>query len=323
MTEPTEGKLTVVVSQVRWEAAGVVALTLMDSTGTPLPLWEPGAHVELTLPSGMLRQYSLCGDPNDTTGYTVAVRLEQHGRGGSAEVHNTALIGRELTMSAPRNRFPLHDATEYLFIAGGIGITAILPMATAVASARQSNWLAIYCGRDSATMAFRSRLEALAPEQVTIVDTAVDERPNLKQEINQLPEGAVVYCCGPSALIDAVTEVCASTTVSCVTERFGADPSAVPPIVSGSDQPFDIELRRSGISITVPADVTVLQALRDAGVEADSSCEEGNCGTCEVKVLEGAPDHRDTVLSQREKQANTCMMPCVSRACTSTLALDL
>jgi ferredoxin len=161
-------------------------------------------------------------------------------------------------------------------------------------------------------MAFRPQLRRLGPDRVTLVDTAVEPRPDLKDGIGQLSMGAVVYCCGPATLIDEVTRICGSHQVRLETEHFGV----APPAVAGSepgDEPFSVDLRRSGITVTVPAETTLLEALRGSGIDLESSSEEGYCGTCEVAVLAGAPEHRDTVLTQRQREANSCMFPCVSR----------
>lgn len=310
---------TVRVTRVTWEADGVVGLTLSASPGTVLPAWEPGAHIDLRLPSGLSRQYSLCGDPRDRDRYTIAVRREAESRGGSAEVHGTALIGRELTVTAVRNRFPLGEAEEYLLIAGGIGITPLLPMAVVLA-ARSARWSALYCGRGAETMAFRAALAAVGGDRVRFVDTANQARPDLKEAIHRLGPGGVVYCCGPNSLLDSVNDVCAAAGVQCETEHFGA---GTPQPREGDDDVVELELRRSGLSVAVDAETTLLQAIRDAGVEIDSDCEEGYCGTCETAVLDGVPDHRDVVLSKTERVAGRTIMPCVSRACGRRLVLDL
>ncbi len=312
--------LTLCVTQVTWEADGVVALTLSAPVGVMLPVWEPGAHVDLRLPSGLTRQYSLCGDPRDRVGYKIAVRLEADSRGGSAEVHDTALIGRQLTVTALRNRFPLVKATEYLLIAGGIGISPLLPMA-ATLSARRANWSAVYCGRGAHTMAFRADLAALGADRVRIVDTTTEPRPDLKKVIAGLSPRGVVYCCGPNSLINSVTEICEADGIRCETEHFA---SATPQQRDhGEDDTVDLELRQSGLSIAVDPGTTLLQAIRGAGVEIDSDCEEGYCGTCETAVLDGVPDHRDVVLSKSERAAGRTIMLCVSRACSRKLILDL
>jgi len=318
MTHEAE-RLTLRVTRMTWEAEGVIALTLSAPAGEELPAWEPGAHVDLCLPSGLNRQYSLCGDPRDRDRYTIAVRLEADGRGGSAEIHSTALVGRELTVTGLRNRFPLRPAAEYLLVAGGIGITPLLPMAAELA-ARDARWSALYCGRGTANMAFRDELTALGGERVRVVDTTTTARPDLKAAIHGLDPGAVVYCCGPHTLIDAVTEACTAAGIRCESEHFGAGAAPQP---SGDDGVVALELRRSGVDVTVDAGTTLLEAIRAAGVDIDSDCEEGYCGTCETGVLDGVPDHRDVVLSKAERAAGNTIMPCVSRACGRKLVLDL
>ena len=312
--------MTLRVTRLTWEADGVVGLTLSAPAGVVLPAWEPGAHVDMRQPSGLTRQYSLCGDPRDRRHYTIAVRLEADSRGGSTEIHSTPLIGRQLVVTAVRNRFPLVEAPEYLLIAGGIGITPLLPMAAALAD-RHAHWSAVYCGRGTHTMAFRDDLAALGAHRVRFVDTTTEPRPDLKEMIAGLGPGGAVYCCGPASLIDSVTEICEADGIRCEREHFGA---ATPqPGDRDRDDIVDLELRQSGLSITVGPETTLLQAIRDAGVEIASDCEEGYCGTCETAVLDGVPDHRDVVLSKAEHAAGRTIMPCVSRACGGKLVLDL
>jgi ferredoxin-NADP reductase len=315
----TNAPRTLRVTRMSWEADGVVSLTLSAGDGVALPAWEPGAHVDLRLPSGLSRQYSLCGDPRDRDRYTIAVRLETGGRGASEEIHGTALIGRELVVNAVKNRFPLVAAEEYLLIAGGIGVTPLLPMARALA-ARNARWSALYCGRGAHTMAFRDALAAVGGERVRFVDTATEPRPDLEEAVHRLGPGGIVYCCGPNGLLDDVTKICAAAGIRCETEHFGA---ASPSPDEAAGDVVELELRRSGVSVTADERTTLLQAIRDAGVQVDSDCEEGYCGTCETPVLDGVPDHRDVVLSKTERAAGNTMMPCVSRACGRRLVLDL
>ncbi|MFI5612671.1 PDR/VanB family oxidoreductase [Amycolatopsis sp. NPDC051903] len=307
------------VTRVTWEADGVVGLRLSSVDGSPLPEWAPGAHLDVKLPSGLGRQYSLCGDPAERRHYDVAVRLEADGRGGSAEIHGTALVGKTLVVNHVRNHFPLDSAGSYLLIAGGIGVTPLVPMARELA-ARGADWSAVYCGRGAETMAFREELTRVGGDRVSFVDTAVAPRPDLKELIGALAPGSAVYCCGPIGLLDAVTEICEASGVRCETEHFSAatpDPDAAP-----GDE-VELELRESGITVVADADTTLLQAIRDAGIDVESDCEEGYCGTCETRVLEGTPDHRDVVLSKAERAAGKTFFPCVSRACGRKLVLDL
>lgn len=316
-SEPTSSLRVIAVT---WEAEGVVGLRLAAADATSLPAWEPGAHIDLRLPSGLNRQYSLCGAPGDRDHYQVAVRLVPDSRGGSAEIHTTALAGRLVSATGPRNHFPLTPAARYLLVAGGIGVTPLLPMAEAL-TARDLPWSGVYCGRGAASMAFHDRWLSFGADRVRLVDTTAEPRPRWKQVIAELPADAAVYCCGPESLLDEVGVVCRSAGVRCETEYFGA--ASVTPADPDGDEAFEVELRRSQLAVTVVAGTTVLQAIRDGGVAVDSDCEEGYCGTCETAVLEGTPDHRDVVLSHTERAAGKTMMPCVSRACTRRLVLDL
>lgn len=319
------GRFPVLVRQVRWEADGVVSVTVVDPAGKPLPAWAPGAHVELRLPSGLLRQYSLCGDPADLAAYTVAVLREDDGRGGSREVHTTALVGTTVEISPPRERFPLVDADHHLLIAGGIGVTPLLSMGREL-HRRGASWNAVYCGRSPARMAFVDQLRELDPRRVDVVTTETEGRPALDTRIAALPDNAAVYCCGPAPMLSAVAAACDARGVRLQMERFAADPDLQHDAGENDHDrhgAFEVELRRSGHTIAVGPEETILEAVRERVADIDSSCEEGFCGTCECQVLEGVPDHRDTVLSKSEREANTTMMICVSRARSHRLVLDL
>jgi ferredoxin-NADP reductase len=312
------GTLTVVVEEREALADGVAGLTLRAPDGGPLPPWEPGAHVDLHLPGGMVRQYSLCGDPADAQRWRVAVLREPAGRGGSACVHDKIGVGDELVASAPRNHFALVDAGDYLFVAGGIGITPLLPM-IAELGRRGSSWRLVYGGRSRASMAF---LDALEPLGKAVAVRPQDEFGLLElDELLATPQrGTAIYCCGPEPLLHAVEQRCAAWPPDALhVERF--TPRAPDP--DASDEAFDVELASSGQRVRVPEGVSVLAALEAAGVTVLSSCQEGTCGTCETGVLDGVPDHRDSVLTKAEQQAGDIMMICVSRARTPLLVLDL
>lgn len=208
-TETRTARRSLLVVHARWEARSVVSLTLVDESGEDLPAWSPGAHIDLVLPSGLIRQYSLCGDPNDRTSYTIAVLREEAGRGGSAEVHDTALVGRTLDVRGPRNHFALHPAPEYVFLAGGIGITPILPMIRA-ASACGAPWTLHYGGRDLAHMAFREHLRRLYPGRVRIVPQDQEGMLDLDAVVAAAPASAAFYCCGPGPMIAAAERACAA-----------------------------------------------------------------------------------------------------------------
>jgi ferredoxin-NADP reductase len=297
-------------------ADGVLGLTLAAGDGAPLPAWEPGAHVDLVLRPGLVRQYSLCGDPADRRSWRIAVLREPAGRGGSAHVHDELGVGERVTVAGPRNRFPLLRSPNYLFVAGGIGITPILPM-LATAQRWGARWRLVYGGRRRASMAFLDELAAYGAR--------VSVRPqdhcgllDLETLLGTPVPDTLVYCCGPEPLLAAVAEKCRAWPAGSLhVERFTAAPVA--PTGGG----FDVELRASGRTLTVPADGSILRAVEDAGIAVLSSCREGTCGTCETDVLDGVPDHRDAVLTDAERAAGDVMMICVSRALTPRLVLDL
>ncbi|MEV6502304.1 PDR/VanB family oxidoreductase [Streptomyces prunicolor] len=298
---PRTRALRLTVAARETVADGVVQLRL---EGRDLPRWEPGAHIDLVLPSGLVRQYSLCGDPADSSSYTVATRLVEDGRGGSREVHEQVSVGAELEVRGPRNRFPLVEAPAYVFVAGGIGITPVLPMLRALPDG--SNWRLLYAGRTRESMPFLDEIENLGADRVTVVAGL----PDLDGELADLPEGAVVYCCGPEGLMAAVAERFPDVRL----ERFA-------PRASSTGEAFEVELRRSGRTLTVPADSTVLAAVRAELPNTLYSCEQGFCGTCQQRVLEGEVEHRDELLTDAERADS--MLICVSRARSERLVLDL
>ncbi|MFH8710122.1 PDR/VanB family oxidoreductase [Streptomyces zaomyceticus] len=293
-------------------AEGVVELRL---EGTGLPPWQPGAHVDLVLPSGLVRQYSLCGDPADPASYTVATRLieaEQGGRGGSREVHDRLREGVEIEIRGPRNRFPLVDAPAYVFVAGGIGITPVLPMLRA-AEAAGADWRLVYCGRSRATMPYLDEIEALGGgDRVTVVAEDVSGFPDLGF-LAHVPAETLVYCCGPEGLMDAVTAAMPEGRDPRL-ERFSA-------AATTGGTAFEVELRRSGRTVRVAADQSVLAAVREELPGITYSCRQGFCGTCRQRVLEGEIDHRDELLTDAERGES--MLICVSRCAGKRLVLDL
>jgi len=295
-------------------ADGVLALTLRHPLGEQLPPWEPGAHIDVVLGPGLERQYSLCGDPADRTAWRIAVLREPAGRGGSAHVHGQLRQGDKVRVRGPRNHFALRPAPRYRFIAGGIGITPILPM-LAAAEAAGAEWTLLYGGRTRESMAFTAELSRYG-DRVTVAPQDESGLLDLAAVLDGVPEGTLVYCCGPGPLLDAVEARCPAGLLH--VERFAPKEQ-----LAGENTEFDVELAQTGTTVTVPADVSVLDAVRASGVEVLFSCTEGTCGTCETDVLDGTPDHRDSVLTDEEREAGETMMICVSRCRGKKLVLDL
>ncbi|UQS25639.1 PDR/VanB family oxidoreductase [Amycolatopsis thermalba] len=315
----TEVELDVLLERKEELADGVVRLTLRHPAGEPLPKWEPGAHLDLVLGEGLVRQYSLCGDPADSSALQVAVLREPDGRGGSAHVHDRLSTGDTVRIRGPRNHFRLVDAPRYLFVAGGIGITPIVPM-IARADAAGADWRLVYGGRSRASMAFRAELVERYGDRVEIRPQDETGLLDLDALLGEPRPGVAVYCCGPEPLLAAVEQRCAAWPPGSLhVERFS--PKAGADV--GERTAFEVELAASGRTVTVPAGKSILQAVEEAGVSVLSSCQEGTCGTCETPVLDGVPDHRDSLLTDAERAANDTMMICVSRSCGPRLVLDL
>lgn len=317
-TTPTtaETGMRLLIGQTTWEADNVLSLRLNSPTGAPLPIWEPGAHIELALPSGRHRQYSLYGDPTDTQHYRIAVLRDLTGRGGSLEVHTDSRAGQLITVQGPRNHFPLLPSDAYLFIAGGIGITAMMAMATHTATT-DADWKLIYTGRRRASMAFLDQLHALGAHHVELMPADERGRPDLEAIITAASPGTAVYCCGPDRLLRAVqTLVTARPDLTLHSERFtGTTPTG--------GAALHVELHRSGLTVEVPADCTILHAIRAVlPGSVPAGCEQGICGACRTMVLDGEPEHRDDFLSSADRAAGA-MLICVSRARSERLTLDL
>ncbi|MFH8981901.1 PDR/VanB family oxidoreductase [Streptomyces varsoviensis] len=313
--EPQE--LMVMVRQLRWEAAGVVSVLLARPDGSPLPPWRPGAHVELLMPTGIVRQYSLCGSPDDLSAYRVAVRHLPASRGGSEYVHSFLRPGQPLRIRGPRDNFGFEPAESYLFLAGGIGITPILPMVRHAIDSG-AKWELHYGGQNAVSMAFR---DELAPHRDSVRLYPADRAGHipLADLLNETAPGTVVYACGPEPMLDAVTDNGAHLPRGTVRmERFRPRTKAPMP-----NAPVEVVCKRSGRTVEVPAERSVLDALGDAGLPVRSSCREGVCGTCETRVLEGEPEHRDDILSEEEREKGDRMFICVSRARTPQLVLDI
>jgi ferredoxin-NADP reductase len=302
-------------------ADGVVALDLVDPDGNDLPAWEPGAHIDLLLDEGLVRQYSLCGDPRDAKTWRVGVLLDPQSRGGSRHVHDKLVEGAGVRVRGPRNHFALVDSPRYLFIAGGIGITPITAM---IDSAQQasSDWRLIYLGRQRTTMAFAEVLADSYGDRVTLWPHDEKGKFDLEAALAESVDQTLVYCCGPEQLLSAAEQHCAHWPEGSLhIERFAAK-AAAEPSVEALDT-FQVVCQRSGVTVEVSEGTTVLEALEDADIPIMSSCLEGICGTCEATVLEGTPDHRDSMLTEAERTTGNKLLTCVSRSCSEKLVLDL
>ncbi|MFE7420272.1 PDR/VanB family oxidoreductase [Rhodococcus sp. NPDC057529] len=311
MTQQTSHQVRVVNRDLH--GTDVVALQLRGENA--LPGWTPGAHIDVVLPSGLVRQYSLCGPEQGD--YLIAVLDQPDGRGGSREVHESLSLGTELTIIGPRNRFELLDAERYVFVAGGIGITPILPMIEKVA-ATGAPWTLLYGGRSRDSMAFLDRLDQWS-EHVQVIPEDEQGRMDIAALLGPLV-GAAVYTCGPPGLIDAVRGVVdAWPSGSFHFERFsGADTV----LETTDNEAFEVQFGFDGPVVPVAENQTVLQAVLDAGADVLYSCEEGSCGSCETTVLEGDVVHRDSLLTPDERAAGS-MLICVSRASCPRLVLDI
>jgi ferredoxin-NADP reductase len=269
-----------------------------------------------------VRHYSLCGEPEDRDGYVVAVLEQPNGRGGSREFHEALTPGTAIAVSAPRNHFPLIDADSYLFIAGGIGITPILPMARSVAKSGKAFRL-VYAGRSLPWMAFRDEVESYgAAASLVPEDTA--GRIDIAAELERAPAGTHVFCCGPEPLLRAVQDACGTDDrITAVHfERFGSSTEKSADVPTGR-RAFEVELARSGVRIVVDEGSSILDKVLEVVPGQPWSCREGFCGTCETTILAGEPEHADEVLSEDERESNSVMMICVGRSRSPRLVLDV
>ena len=314
------GTLDLVVGATAEVADNVVELRLRSAHGDDLPPWRPGAHIDLHLSSGLVRQYSLSGDPGAANEWRCAVLLEQQGRGGSREVHGLR-SGDRVSVGGPRNHFELQlDRPRLLFIAGGIGITPLLPMIRE-AEAANIQWTLLYGGRTRSSMAYADDLERrYGRDRVRVLPQDDDGLLPLADWLGTPREDTGVYVCGPEPLLRAV-ETCMLPWPQDALhlERFAPkepDPDAC-------DAAFEVELACSQMTLNIPQDRTILDVLEEADVDLDYSCRDGTCGTCETRVLAGEPDHRDSVLSPAEQASGEIMMVCVSRARGPRLTLEL
>lgn len=305
---------TVVVERVTPAADGVVQLRLAAPDGKPLPRWAPGSHIDVECgDTGLSRQYSLCGDPDDAGALEIAVLRGPDSRGGSAWVHGSVSVGDRLRIRGPRNHFRFDEGCQRaIFIAGGIGITPVSAMA------RRARALGIdyefhYCGRSRRAMAMLDALQALHGDRLHVYAGDEGRRADFASLLAQPDPRTHVYACGPQRMLDTLAAYCEAWPEDALrVEHFV---SKLGTLDASKEQPFTVELKDSGLVMEVPADQTLLTALRGANIDVQSDCEEGLCGSCEVRVLAGQVDHRDVVLTRSEREANRRMMACCSRAC--------
>ncbi|URI08247.1 PDR/VanB family oxidoreductase [Aquincola tertiaricarbonis] len=314
--------LQVVVRRRMEQGGNIVLLDLADAAGAALPAFQAGAHVDVHLPTGLVRQYSLCSDPADVRRYRLGVLRDPSSRGGSIAVHEHLTEGASVTISAPRNHFPLAAEAAYsVLVGGGIGITPMIAMAYELSAAGRPFELH-YCARSAGACAFLDELAA-APfadrVHVHFDDAGDAQRLNLPASLSAAPAGTHVYVCGPTGFMDWVIGTAAAQGLAqsqIHREYFSAD-------VDTSGQGFEVVAAASGRSVQVREGQTILQALSTIGIEVPVSCEEGVCGTCVCTVLEGQCDHRDVYLTDEERAANDQILVCCSRAKSARLVLDL
>lgn len=310
--EDSRDKRSMVVQAVTRQADDVVGIRLIPVGGGRVAWWDAGSHITLHLADGRERQYSLCGDPTDRSGYDIAV-LDTHGvDAASTWIHQNIRVGSIITVSGPRNHFPMVPSSEYLFIAGGIGVTPIRAMIESIPTSRP--WKLIYLGKERAGMAFVDELAQRFPKNVTIHESTKDGRKNLGALLTKTQ--ADVFCCGPEALMNEVEELVNPSKAHL--ERF----SPVAREIEGGAKPLVVRLASTGRTVRVAKDETVLEALTNAGVAVDSSCGRGVCGSCELRIIDGVPAHLDSVMPDQDKDEMHVFYPCVSRSVTDEITVD-
>lgn len=308
------------VRTLRHEAEGIISVELVPADGVPFPCFDPGAHIDVHLPNGLVRSYSLMNRPEDANRYLIGVLADPKSRGGSYYVHEKLRCGTVVPIGIPRNNFALEETAGYtILIAGGIGITPLLCMFRRLVDLGRNVEL-VYCVKTRAHAAFVDEIRSISSSCRFHFDDEHNGNPlDLHDYLAIHPRDVHAYCCGPGPMLRAFEDACKTVGIANVhIERFAAQPTAS----SSSNVTCVVRLARSGQTFEVPPDRSILDVLLDAGIDVDCSCKEGICGACETAVLEGIPDHRDSVLSPAERQENR-MMICVSRVIQGPLVLDL
>ncbi|WP_338760477.1 PDR/VanB family oxidoreductase [Massilia sp. METH4] len=319
----TVGKIGMKVARRAVEADDICSFELVPLDGAPLPPFTAGAHIDVHVGDGIVRQYSLCNAPHETHRYVIGVLREPASRGGSRAMHERIVEGAELEVSAPRNLFALAEGGHHsVLFAGGIGITPLLAMAEHLHAGGRSFTLH-YSVRSAMRAAFRGRLlEAPFAGRVRL---HVDEEGtglDVAAALADCPPGTHLYVCGPAGYIDHV--LAAARALGWADDRLHREYFGAAPVVAGEgERPFDVRIASSGATYTIPAGRTVIQVLAEHGVDVPVSCEQGVCGTCLTRVLDGVPEHRDLYQTEEEQAANDHFTPCCSRAKSALLVLDL
>ena len=310
--------LSLRIVSATWEAPNIVSYELRPPEGGELPPFTAGAHIDLSLPNGLVRSYSLVNSQSERHRYVIAVQKDRASRGGSKWVHENFRVGELLTANGPRNNFALEEAAEKsVFIAGGIGITPILSM-TERLSALGRDWELVYCARKRAGTAFLESLQRKPQVRFNFDEEPGGKMLDIAAVVKAAPANAHFYCCGPLPMLEAFEQA----TRDLPRERVHVEyfTAKAPPAVEGG---FTVVLARKGLTIAVAPGKTILETLRDHGVDVPYSCTEGVCGTCETRVLEGVPDHRDLILTEAERASNKTMLICCSGSKSEKLVLDL
>jgi tetrachlorobenzoquinone reductase len=320
MSQPNPARLSVRLTQIRFEADGIASYEFAPVGAPELPAFAAGAHIDLYLPENRVRSYSLLNDPHERHRYVIAVQREADGRGGSAWMHLTPRVGDVFTISAPLNDFPLReDARESVFVCGGIGITPVLSMIRRLERIG-AKWRLHYAARSAERTAYARELAGIDGEggRLSMHIEEAGSRLSVREIVARADADAHLYCCGPRGMVDEFIDACADRPREHVHyERFAAASE------SATAGGFDVVLHRSGRRLPVAAGKTILDVLLDQGVDVQYACSAGVCGTCRTGVIDGVPDHRDDYLTDEEKQANRAVMVCCSGSCSPTLVLDL
>jgi vanillate O-demethylase ferredoxin subunit len=316
--------MNVIVRQRKQETDSISVFELVDADGKDLPAFTAGAHIDVHLPSGLMRQYSLCNPASETGRYQIGVLNELESRGGSKDMHENVREGDVLTISEPRNQFELCPVAEKsLLLAGGIGVTPLLCMAETL-SDQKAEFEMHYCTRTKKSTAFMDRLNRSRYASRVFHhfdDGGEDQSFDMKAVLSKFDDTKHLYVCGPQGFMDAILNT--ARQIGWKEDNLHYEFFSAQDLSEDGDAAFDLELRKTGKIITVAKDQTVVEALEAIGIEIEVSCEQGLCGTCELRVVAGTPDHRDVYLTAEEQALNQTFMPCCSRSKTPKLIVDL